>query len=71
MCLTGLVTLKKDTSLMLRLERKTCENLIIYTPVKDIHTYMHKGCSLLVCLFALSPPEGKKRRQVKGAGGGC
>lgn len=26
---------------------------------------MHKKCCLLVCLFALSPPEEKKRRQVE------
>lgn len=35
-------------------------------PGKDVHK---KRC-LLVCLFALSPPEEKKRRQVKELGGG-
>lgn len=42
----------------------TCEDLIIYT-LEEISTHMHKECHLLVCLFALSPPEEKKRRQVK------
>lgn len=32
---------------------------------------MHKEYSLLVCLFALSPPEEKKRRQVEELGGGA
>lgn len=40
------------------------ENLIVYHQRK-ISTHLHSKCHLLVCLFALSPPEEKKRRRVK------
>lgn len=46
---------------VLKLKRiqETPEIVIIYSLWKETHTYLQKKTICLVCLFALSPPEGK------------
>lgn len=77
-CLTSTTELGRDTVKKRditcvkarEMKGRTCENLIIYTLEKDVHTYAQEMpfVGLFICSFST---RGKEEETGKGAGGRC